>query len=320
MVACLKSVSAKKLVMASPLITQGSPDKPAVNTVVMSPVVDGDFIPEDPVRLFHNAADIDYLAGVNNMDGHLFTSKDIPSIGKKEDISVSTVCVKTVWPGYRDDVRMLLRTYTKGKGQAGLDAAFAEYTSQWGPNPSQDQMKITAVDIGTDYMFLVPTQMAINLHAAVAKQSPVKIPNMVPKHRTSLFPPRSGRTYSYLLSEPSLLIGPGRPFHSWVGADHADDLQYVFGKPFTTPKAYGDAQKDLSGFLISFWTNFARTGDPNVGKSKVPVTWPRFTSTDQKYLEINSKMDRTYVGQKMRTRFVHFWTDTLPSLPSPAKY
>ncbi|KAK0142537.1 Bile salt-activated lipase [Merluccius polli] len=286
MVACLKSVSAKKLVMASPLITQGSPDKPAVNTLVMSPVVDGDFIPEDPVRLFHNAADIDYLAGVNNMDGHLFTSKDIPSIGKKEDISV-------------DDVRMLLRTYTKGKGQAGLDAAFAEYTSQWGPNPSQDQMKITAVDIGTDYMFLVPTQMAINLHAAVAK---------------------SGRTYSYLLSEPSLLIGPGRPFHSWVGADHADDLQYVFGKPFTTPKAYGDAQKDLSGFLISFWTNFARTGDPNVGKSKVPVTWPRFTSTDQKYLEINSKMDRTYVGQKMRTRFVHFWTDTLPSLPSPAKY
>jgi len=47
--------------------------------------------------------------------------------------------------------------------------------------------------------------------------------------------------------------------------------------------------------------------DPNVGKSKVPVTWPRFTSTEQKYLEINSKMDRTSVGQKMRTRFVDFW-------------
>lgn len=49
----------------------------------LSPVVDGDFIPEEPSLLFHNAADIDYLAGVNDMDGHLFTSKDIPSFGNK---------------------------------------------------------------------------------------------------------------------------------------------------------------------------------------------------------------------------------------------
>ncbi len=71
---------------------------------------------------------------------------------------------------------------------------------------------------------------------------------------------RSGRTYSYRLSEPSLLAGPGRPYHDWVGADHADDLQYVFGKPFTTPKAYGDRHRELSGTMIAYWTNFARTG------------------------------------------------------------
>ncbi|KAJ3606111.1 hypothetical protein NHX12_028154 [Muraenolepis orangiensis] len=194
---------------------------------------------------------------------------------------------------------MLFRSYAKGKGQADLDAAFSEYTAHWGPRPSQDQVKITAVEFSTDYLFLAPIQRALNLHAATAK---------------------SGRTYSYLLSEPSLLTGPGRPLHHWVGADHTDDLQYVFGKPFTSPKAYGDTQRDLSGYIISFWTNFARTGDPNVGKSKVPVTWPKFTSGDQKYLELNAKMDRTYVGQKMRAGFVHFWTDTLPNLPSPPKY
>ncbi|XP_059894304.1 bile salt-activated lipase-like [Gadus macrocephalus] len=282
MVACLKSVSAKKLVMAAPLFVSGSPDKPALNAMVLSPVVDGDFIPEDPVRLFHNAADIDYLAGVNSMDGHLFTSQDIPAIADKGNITV-------------DDVTALLRFYTQDKGQAGLEAALAEYTAHWGPSPSQDQVKITAVEVGTDHYFLAPVQTAIYLHAAAAK---------------------SGHTYSYLLSEPSLLIGPGRPYHTWVGADHADDLQYVFGKPFTTPKAYGDAQRDLSGYFISFWTNFAWTGDPNMGKSKVPLTWPKFTCSEQKYLEINSKMDRTSVGQKMRSRFVHFWTNTLPNLPS----
>lgn len=56
---------------------------PGVTFLQLTPVVDGDFIPEEPSQLFHNAANIDYLAGVNDMDGHLFTSKDIPSLGKK---------------------------------------------------------------------------------------------------------------------------------------------------------------------------------------------------------------------------------------------
>lgn len=56
---------------------------PTVKYLVLSPVVDGDFLPDQPGNLFHNAAEIDYLAGVNNMDGHLFSSKDIPSIGDK---------------------------------------------------------------------------------------------------------------------------------------------------------------------------------------------------------------------------------------------
>lgn len=49
----------------------------------MTPVVDGDFIPEQPGKLFHNAADIDYLTGINDMDGYSFTSQDIPSLADK---------------------------------------------------------------------------------------------------------------------------------------------------------------------------------------------------------------------------------------------
>lgn len=56
---------------------------PGVKNLLLSPVVDGDFLPDQPGNLFHNAADIDYLAGVNNMDGHLFTAQDIPSLGNK---------------------------------------------------------------------------------------------------------------------------------------------------------------------------------------------------------------------------------------------
>uniref|UniRef100_A0A3Q3WKQ6 Carboxylic ester hydrolase n=1 Tax=Mola mola TaxID=94237 RepID=A0A3Q3WKQ6_MOLML len=273
-VACLKLTDARILIMAAPHIAPGTPDYPVVNYLVLTPVVDGDFLPDEPSNLFHNAAETDYLAGVNNMDGHLFTSKDIPSF---------------------EDVKRLLAAYAKEKGETGLEVAFAEYSSSWGSIPSQDTNKRTAVDIGTDYIFLVPIQTAIYLHAANA---------------------RSDRTYSYLLSEPSLLARPSGPYHEWVGADHADDLQYVFGKPFTTPRAYGDRHKDLSGYMIAYWTNFARTGNPNNGNLKVPVTWPEFTTSGQQFLNISAKMNKSSIGQEMRLCFIQLWTRTLPSLPS----
>lgn len=46
------------------------------------PVIDGDFIPDDPVTLYANTADVDYIAGTNNMDGHIFASIDVPAIDK----------------------------------------------------------------------------------------------------------------------------------------------------------------------------------------------------------------------------------------------
>lgn len=67
---------------------------------------------------------------------------------------------------------------------------------------------------------------------------------------------RSAKTYSYLFSHPSRM-----PFYpSWVGADHADDLQYVFGKPFATPLGYRAQDRTVSETLIAYWTNFARNG------------------------------------------------------------
>ena len=41
------------------------------------------FIPDDPINLYANAADIDYIAGTNDMDGHLFVGLDVPAINSK---------------------------------------------------------------------------------------------------------------------------------------------------------------------------------------------------------------------------------------------
>ncbi|XP_018548618.1 bile salt-activated lipase [Lates calcarifer] len=282
MAACLKMTDPVLLTMAGTLSLSSSPDNPLVNNLVLSAVIDGDFLPDEPTNLFHNAADIDYIAGVNDMDGHIFTGLDIPSINAP---LVDTPI---------EDMKRLLASYTKDKGKAGLDNAYSTYTSSWESNPSKETVKRTIVDIGTDYIFLVPTQAALYLHAANAT---------------------TARTYSYLFSQPNRMGGIGRPYPSWMGADHADDLQYVFGKPFTTPLAYWPRHRDVSRYMIAYWTNFAKTGDPNKGDLSVPATWPKFTNTGHQFLEINSKMDKSYARQKMRMRYVHFWASILPSLP-----
>ncbi|XP_068429926.1 bile salt-activated lipase-like [Clinocottus analis] len=280
MVSCLKVTDPVALTLAGSLSWSSSPDHPIVSNLVLSPVIDGDFMPDEPTKLFHNAAEVDYIAGVNDMDGHLFTGLDVPSINSP---LVNTPI---------DDMKRLLSSYIQ-QGKAALDQGISTYTSTWGSNPSGETIKKTIVAIGTDYIFLVPIQVALYLHAATAT---------------------TGLTYSYLFSEPNRMGGIARPYPSWMGADHADDLQYVFGKPFTTPLAYWPRHRDVSRYLIAYWTNFARTGDPNIGESEVPTTWPPFTSNGHKFLEINSRMDKNYVQQNMRMRFVHFWTSIQPNL------
>lgn len=68
-----------------------------------------------------------------------------------------------------DDMKRLLASYTKEKGKEGLESAYSTYTTGWGSNPNRETIKKTVVSIGTDYIFLVPTQAALYLHAANAK-------------------------------------------------------------------------------------------------------------------------------------------------------
>lgn len=62
-------------------------------------------------------------------------------------------------------MRDLLAGLTKEKGTAAIDSAFSVYSSHWGSVPEQDVVKKTVVDIETDFLFLVPTQLALQLHA-----------------------------------------------------------------------------------------------------------------------------------------------------------
>ncbi len=66
---------------------------------------------------------------------------------------------------------------------------------------------------------------------------------------------------------------------------HSSELPYVFGNLFPTGSQagqYTDVDRTLSDTMVAFWTNFARTGDPN--GAGLP-SWPRFGAASRKYLQ-----------------------------------
>lgn len=68
-------------------------------------------------------------------------------------------------------MRGLLAGLTKEKGDAAVDSAFGVYSSHWGSLPEQTVVKKTVADIETDFLFLVPTQIALQLHANNARSA-----------------------------------------------------------------------------------------------------------------------------------------------------
>ncbi len=70
------------------------------------------------------------------------------------------------------------------------------------------------------------------------------------------------------------LAAPPSKFHPGWFAFHSDDIEYVFGTLDTRPGAvWRPEDRKLSEEMMGYWTNFAKTGDPN--GPGLPE-WPRY--------------------------------------------
>jgi carboxylesterase type B len=110
-------------------------------------------------------------------------------------------------------------------------------------------------------------------------------------------------------------------FPKWAGkALHGYEIDHVFGLPLHPDyrSKYTDKERDLSRTIISYWTNFAKTGDPNRNDkpSSSPgnlSTWPKFTTDRRQVLVLDAKAHlQTKSG--IRDRECEFMTKIVPQL------
>ncbi len=99
-----------------------------------------------------------------------------------------------------------------------------------------------------------------------------------------------------------------------VGARHAGEIEYVFGALDSSPKVpWEAADRQLSDLMMVYWSNFARSGDPN-GRG-LPA-WPRYTG------QSGPQVMHLDVTSEARPDTLHARYETLDSLmtkPAPQK-
>ncbi|XP_050389898.1 neuroligin-4, X-linked isoform X2 [Patella vulgata] len=130
---------------------------------------------------------------------------------------------------------------------------------------------------------------------------------------------------------------------------HGDELPYVFGAPLVGgispfPATYTNAERMISEAVMTYWTNFAKTGDPNLPRNQtslhggrvknrfVNIDWPKFDLENQQFLLIggsdaplcpgcgpsnNTTARRPTVRHHYRGQKLALWLDLIPKIDKP---
>ncbi|KAM0731201.1 Neuroligin-1 [Formica fusca] len=140
---------------------------------------------------------------------------------------------------------------------------------------------------------------------------------------------RGAKTYFYHFNHQSKDNG----YVQRLGSVRGEDIPYIFGLPLVAggaffPRNYSRQDQGVAEAVLTFFTNFAKTGNPNephkiesvdygTPKEKTRfrgLTWEQYETGSQQYLTIalKPKMKSHYRGHKMA-----MWLNLIPQLHRP---
>lgn len=284
LVECFRNKNYKELIQQT--IT------PATYHIAFGPVIDGDVIPDDPQILMEQGEFLNYdiMLGVNQGEGLKFVDGIVDN-----DDGVSPNDFDFSVSNFVDN----LYGYPEGKDTLRETIKFM-YTD-WADKENPETRRKTLVALFTDHQWVAPAVATADLHAQYGS------------------PTYFYAFYHHCQSEM-------KP--NWADSAHGDEVPYVFGIPMIGPTElfncnFSKNDVMLSAVVMTYWTNFAKTGDPN---QPVPqdtkfihtkpnrfeeVAWSKYNPKDQLYLHIGLK---PRVRDHYRATKVAFWLELVPHL------
>ncbi|KAK3916938.1 Neuroligin-3, partial [Frankliniella fusca] len=246
------------------------------------PVVDGSVIPNEPERLMGEYRELfsryELLLGVTEQEAyHLLDAKSL-SFGVEQR-----------------DRDALLKRYTHARFEKLPDVALARTLAEYAQDPAlahpvaAEGQRDLLLAILSDARVTAPVVRTAELHAEAKQKSFL----YVFTHRT--------KARNYPAVDQSV---------------QGDELAYVFGLPLTPAnlrpgRTFTLDEKHLAEQVITLWTNFAKTGDPNIPRTQSHLYWREFDSHSMAYLNISipSSVEYRYREQQMK-----YWNHDLPRL------
>ncbi|XP_046283042.1 acetylcholinesterase isoform X5 [Marmota monax] len=121
---------------------------------------------------------------------------------------------------------------------------------------------------------------------------------------------QGARVYAYIFEHRASTLS----WPLWMGVPHGYEIEFIFGLPLDPSLNYTVQERIFAQRLMRYWTNFARTGDPNDPRNTKGPQWPPYTAGAQQYVSLNLRP--LEVRRGLRAQACAFWNRFLPKLLS----
>ncbi|XP_033634396.1 cholinesterase 2-like [Asterias rubens] len=271
---------------------EGLAEEFGTQSILLTPVVDGNFLPGKPAELYAKGAigDAVSIMGSNADEGMGFFMMIFPNNTDDEAPFINSTTYDALYPVFGSMISMepivtdaVKLIYTDPTCTDGPSCNYVEALSQ----------------MGGDSLFVCPADKTARAYTQAGR-----------------------KVYRYFMTHDSTtkMIGP-----PWSKANHGEDLPFVFGLPLVPSDDFKTTEDEvrMSIQTIRYWSNLAKTGNPNLSSLDAELTveeikteWPLFTVEGLEYKDLTPDMLN---GRGIKARECRFWNEFVPQLIKTAE-
>nr|XP_039252972.1 uncharacterized protein LOC120330182 [Styela clava] len=250
------------------------------------PTVDGVFLTDTAETLVNRTSNYEVMLGTNYDETFIMVVTIIPELITGRPIKLEDLTV------VYEELNNLVAEYPDRQRYVS-DIVFHN-SVEWEMDWTTESVKKTMVRASSDFVFAAPSIRQAQLRAQHVGGPSTYMYDFHIKAKFTLIP-------------------------EWQTNFHAQELPYVFGEPLRrtiNDRIWNSTADELSLQMITYWTNFAKSGDPNspVSDAINGIRWDPYTNNGKEYMELNFHMNPNNSKADYKPYEMELWNDLVPTL------